>query len=156
MGFHVGHSGTKILTAIGQFIAAGVLQGLVTNTTQWAYRVPFAVQWAWPLPLMILCFFCPESPWFLVRKDRLDDARRTLKRLGSPSEEATSGTVAMLLHTVKIENEVTQGSSYWDCFKGVDLRRTEICCVTFAGQVCYAVAPSSASAANQHLPASQV
>lgn len=28
----------------GQFISAGVLKGLVNNTTQWAYRVPFAVQ----------------------------------------------------------------------------------------------------------------
>lgn len=28
----------------GQFISAGVLKGLVNNSTQWAYRVPFAVQ----------------------------------------------------------------------------------------------------------------
>jgi hypothetical protein len=27
------------------------------------------------------------------------------------------------------------GSSYIDCFRGIDLRRTEIVCMTFAGQV---------------------
>jgi MFS transporter, SP family, general alpha glucoside:H+ symporter len=39
----------------------------------------------------------------------------------------------MLVHTIKIENEVTAGATYWDCFNGVYLRRTEIRCVTFAG-----------------------
>ena len=112
-----------------------MLKGLVDNTTQWGYRIPFAIQWAWPGPLMIIILFAPESPWFLVRNDRIDDAKKMLKRLGKVSEEETSGTLAMMLHTVKIENEVTSGSNYWDCFKGVDLRRTEIACVAFAGQI---------------------
>jgi SP family general alpha glucoside:H+ symporter-like MFS transporter len=55
-----------------------------------------------------------------------------LKRLGTPEEEA-NGYLAMIVHTVKLENQVTAGTTYWDCFKGIDLRRTEICCVTFAG-----------------------
>ena len=121
--------------AMGQFIASGVLKGLVTNPTQWGYRIPFAVQWIWPVPLMVIIIFAPESPWFFVRQDRLDDARRMINRLGSVTEEEASGTLAMMVHTVKIENEVTAGSQYWDCFRGVDLRRTEIACVTFAGQI---------------------
>lgn len=120
---------------MGQFIAAGVLQGCIKIDSQWAYRIPFAVQWAWPAPLMVLVFFCPESPWYLVRTDRLEQAKRTLKRLSDSSEREINGTVAMLVHTVKIENEVTKGTGYWDCLKGVDLRRTEVCCLTFAGQV---------------------
>lgn len=28
--------------AIGQFIAAGVLNGLITLDSEWAYRIPFA------------------------------------------------------------------------------------------------------------------
>jgi len=43
--------------------------------------------------------------------------------------------LAMLVHTTKIEAEIEEGTTFLDCFKGVDLRRTEICCVTFAGQV---------------------
>ncbi len=120
---------------IGQFIAAGVLQGCIKIDSQWAYRIPFAVQWTWPVPLMCLCFFAPESPWFLCRKDRFEEAKRVLKRIGTPTEQEVNGTVAMIVHTVKIENEVTKGTSYWDCFTGVDLRRTEVCCITFAGQV---------------------
>lgn len=58
-----------------------------------------------------------------------------IKRLGSVTEQEASGSLAMMVHTVKIENEVTRGSNYWDCFRGVDLRRTEIAFVAFAGQI---------------------
>ncbi|KOS22528.1 Maltose permease MAL31 [Escovopsis weberi] len=122
--------------AIGQFIAAGVLEGLVSRQDQWAYRIPFAVQWAWPLPLMIVCYFAPESPWYLVRKDRLDDARHSLGRLGgAKTADQISGQLAMMVHTVKIESQVTEDTTYLECFRGADLRRTEICCVSFFGQI---------------------
>lgn len=57
--------------AIGQLIASGVLYGLVDRPDQWSYRIPFALQWIWPLPLMVICWVAPESPWYLVRRDRL-------------------------------------------------------------------------------------
>ena len=121
--------------AIGQFIAAGVLDGLIDNKTKWGYRIPFAVQWAWPVPLMVVCFFAPESPWYLVRTDRLEEAKRTLHRLSNKSSDETDGTLAQMIHTVKIENSIESGSSWFDCFTGPDLRRTEIVCCAFAGQV---------------------
>lgn len=123
--------------AIGQFIAAGVLEGLIHRTDQWTYRIPFALQWMWPAPLMVVCFFAPESPWYLVRNDRLDDARHSLVRLSSSSkpQDQINGQLAMIVHTTKIETELETGHTYWDCFKGVDLRRTEIVCMTFAGQI---------------------
>lgn len=122
--------------AIGQFIAAGVLKGCLSIPNEWAYRIPYALQWIWPLPIMVLCWFAPESPWYLVRQDRLEDASRSIRRLGSnKTAEQVNGTLAFLVHTTKLEAEMEAGTSYWDCFKGVDLRRTEICCITFAGQV---------------------
>jgi SP family general alpha glucoside:H+ symporter-like MFS transporter len=36
---------TNMCFIIGQLIAAGVLDGLVSNPTQWGYRIPFAIQW---------------------------------------------------------------------------------------------------------------
>ena len=120
---------------MGQFIAAGVVEGLITNTTQWAYSIPFAVQWAWPVPLMVVCYLAPESPWWCVRYDRLEEAKRMIRRLSNKTEEEVNGTLAMMVHTVKIENEVSKGTSYIDCFRGIDLQRTEIVCLTFAGQV---------------------
>jgi SP family general alpha glucoside:H+ symporter-like MFS transporter len=122
--------------AIGQFIAAGVLEGLINRPDQWSYRIPFALQWIWPVPLMIGCFYMPESPWYLVRNDRLEEAKHSIKRLSNDkTEEKLAGQLAMLVHTAKIEAEIVSGVSYLDCFTGIDLRRTEIACITFAGQI---------------------
>ena len=40
----------------------------------------------------------------------------------------------MMIHTNEIEKEIQQGTSYSDCFKGVDARRTEIVSVTWVIQ----------------------
>jgi hypothetical protein len=31
----------------GQLIAIGVLRGLLGRTDQWAWRIPYAIQWVW-------------------------------------------------------------------------------------------------------------
>ncbi|KAI8217949.1 Maltose permease [Colletotrichum sp. SAR 10_77] len=122
--------------ATGQLIAAGVLRGCLSIEGEMAYRIPFAIQWLWPIPLMVISYLAPESPWFLVRKDRLDEARRSIERLsGDKTQDQINAQLAMMVHTTKVEAGVTSGVSYKDCFKGVDLRRTEICCIAFAGQV---------------------
>lgn len=38
---------------IGQFIAAGVLRGILSREGQWAWRIPYALQWMWPVPIII-------------------------------------------------------------------------------------------------------
>jgi SP family general alpha glucoside:H+ symporter-like MFS transporter len=122
---------------IGQLIATGVLRALLQRTDQWAYRIPFALQWIWPVPLIVGIAFAPESPWWLVRKGRIDDAKRALLRLTSPESDPDfdpDQTVAMMVHTDALDRELTAGTSYWDCFRGIDLRRTEITCVTWAIQ----------------------
>jgi len=43
-------------------------------------------------------------------------------------------TIDMMRHTTALENEITSGASYLDCFKGTDLRRTEIVCMVWAIQ----------------------
>jgi len=119
---------------IGQLIAAGILKGFVNNSTQWAYRVPYAIQWVWPLPIATIAFFAPESPWWLVRHGKLDQARAALLKLTSAKANANfnvEDTLAMMIHTNELEIQQTAGTSYIDCFKGVDLRRTEVTCITW-------------------------
>lgn len=45
---------------IGGFISTGVLRGTVNRADQWAYRIPFALQWIWPVPIIISVSFAPE------------------------------------------------------------------------------------------------
>jgi MFS transporter, SP family, general alpha glucoside:H+ symporter len=44
-------------------------------------------------------------------------------------------TLANIVYTNNLEEELSVGTSYWDCFTGFERRRTEIACVCFAGQV---------------------
>ncbi|KAJ5972418.1 Major facilitator superfamily domain general substrate transporter [Penicillium vulpinum] len=119
----------------GQLIASGVLKGLVEHTDQWAYRIPFAIQWVWPVPIFIGVYLAPESPWWLVRKDRREDAIKAVKRLtrADPNFSAEE-TVSMIVYTNAMEQQTENGASYMDCFKGTDLRRTEIACCVWAVQ----------------------
>jgi SP family general alpha glucoside:H+ symporter-like MFS transporter len=121
----------------GQFIASGVLKGISERPDQWAYRIPYAIQWVYPIPLIIGIAFAPESPWWLVRKERYEDAKKMVLRLASPEKNPdfnADETIAMYKHTNEMEKAISNGTSYWDCFKGTDLRRTEIAAMTWFTQ----------------------
>lgn len=122
---------------LGQTIGIGVIKSMLGRTDQWAYRIPYALQWMWPVPLLVGIACAPESPWWLVRKGRVEEAKKSLLRLTSTNRETdfdADETVAMMVHTTKLEEKITKGASYLDCFKGTDLRRTEIICMVWAIQ----------------------
>jgi SP family general alpha glucoside:H+ symporter-like MFS transporter len=73
----------------------------------------------------------PTRRW-LVRHGRIDEAKKSLLRLTSARATAdfdADETVALMQHTIRLENEVTAGSTYAECFRGVNRRRTEISCM---------------------------
>ncbi|KAF4978362.1 hypothetical protein FZEAL_5237, partial [Fusarium zealandicum] len=120
--------------AMGQFLSAGVLKGMLANTTEWSWRVPIAIQWMWPLPIILAVTFAPESPWWLAKQGRFAEAETSLLRLSTRSREDCRKTVSQMRHTIQLESGIQSDSSYIDCFRGANLRRTEICMVVFAGQ----------------------
>ncbi|KAK1715001.1 hypothetical protein CaCOL14_006133 [Colletotrichum acutatum] len=113
---------------IGQFFSAAVNKGSYHHQDEWAYRIPFGVQWVWPIPILIGLFFAPESPWWYVRHNDKPAAKRALLRLTSRNQPNFNPdeTIAMIEHTNELEKRAKEGVTYADCFKGVDLRRTEI------------------------------
>ncbi|KAG0645618.1 Maltose transport 3 [Hyphodiscus hymeniophilus] len=122
---------------LGQVIGIGVIKSMLGRTDEWAYRIPYALQWMWPVPLFIGVLLAPESPWWLVRKGRTEDAKKALLRLTSLNRETdfdADETIAMMVHTTALEEKITKGASYLDCFKGTDRRRTEIVCMVWAIQ----------------------
>ncbi|KAM0749421.1 general substrate transporter [Meredithblackwellia eburnea MCA 4105] len=113
----------------GQFICSGVNYVYRNNTTEWAYRIPFVVQFIWPAPLFFILLFSPESPWFLVRNGRYSEAEKVIDRIKPPGTKTTAETLSYMIRTCRIEAEQNSGVSWKDCFKGTDRRRTMI--VTF-------------------------
>ena len=106
------------------------------GTSQWAFRIPYACQWVWPIPLLVAMYLAPESPWWLVRHGEVAEAERNAARLSSPEQRhRVKEMVAMMIRTDNLEQEEGQDSGSWlDIFKGVDLRRTEITCMAWACQ----------------------
>ncbi len=86
-----------------------------------------------PTPLAILMFCAPESPWWLVRKGRLEQAKKSVERLGRKSQLNSGETVAMMRRVIELE-ESKKEPSYWEMFKGTDTYRTLIVCGVYASQ----------------------
>lgn len=83
---------------------------------------------------MILIFLAPESPWWLIRRGRKEEALRSIKRLGSKTEDESLQSLAMMERTVEIEAQAGGSPSLLDLVKGTDLRRTIITCLVYASQ----------------------
>lgn len=78
-------------------------------------------------------FFAPESPYWLVRKGKLEQAAKSVKRLGRASGGQVTETVAMIRRVIELEKSAKR-PSYVELFKGTDLRRTLIVCFVYAAQ----------------------
>lgn len=118
---------------IGQLISSGVLRSLLHRTDQWSYRIPYALQWMWPVPLIVAIAFAPESPWWYIRRGDKKGAKSALRSLTArKTDDAVDldAAVEVMVYTNQLEQKVVKGASYIDCFKGHNLRRTEICCFT--------------------------
>jgi SP family general alpha glucoside:H+ symporter-like MFS transporter len=96
-------------------------------------RIPIAIQWMFPTPLAILIFMAPESPWWLVRKGRLEEAEHAIGRLGRRSRLNLSEAVSMMRRTIELEKSVKE-PNHLELFKGTDLYRTLIVCGVYAAQ----------------------
>lgn len=119
---------------IGQLLGNAVCAGTSKLSNHWAYSIPFALQWFWCLVILLGLAWVPESPWWLVRKGQLDEAEMVLRRLASDKVDVGK-TLTVIVETDRLEQELEMGSTYWDCFRGVNLRRTEISMGVYCTQV---------------------
>lgn len=76
--------------------------------------------------------FAPESPWWLVRKDKIEAALNAYSRL-FPHETDVPGKIAIIQQLVEVEAQEQKGT-WIDCFRGTDLLRTGISTGVFACQ----------------------
>ncbi|KFY32056.1 hypothetical protein V493_00555 [Pseudogymnoascus sp. VKM F-4281 (FW-2241)] len=122
----------------GILLSSGVVRAVAAVEGDLAWRLPFALQWVWPIPLMIGAYLAPESPWNSVRRGNIDEARKSLMRLrkdSSDREREVTAALAYIRHTTALEKAETGDASFWECFQGTNLRRTEINCVVWAAQI---------------------
>lgn len=96
--------------------------------------MPIALQWMFPTPLAILMFIAPESPWWLVRKGRLAEAEKAVRRLGRQGQiDNPADKVSMMQRTIELEKTIKKPNLV-ELWKGTDLYRTLIVCGVYASQ----------------------
>ncbi len=69
------------------------------------------------------------GPWWLVRKGRMEEAERVVKKIARPgfyAENEAAGFVAFIEHTDALQRVEANAGSWKEMFMGVNRRRTEI------------------------------
>ena len=113
----------------GILLSSGVVRAVAGIDGNLGWRLPFALQFVWPLPLAIGAYFAPESPWNAVRRGKFEEARASLMRLRQDTpekEREVESSLAYIKYTTELEKAETANASFLECFKGTNLRRTEI------------------------------
>ncbi|KAI0908077.1 general substrate transporter [Ustulina deusta] len=123
----------QMFWAVGSIIVGAVTYVYNPVLNDSAFKIPIALQWIFPTPLAILIFFAPESPWWLVRKGRLEEAAHSVGRLGRRSKLNVGEAVAMMRRVVELEKSEKE-PNHVELFKGTDLYRTLIVCGVYAAQ----------------------
>ena len=84
-----------------------------------SYRIPIAVQFAWSLILIIGMFILPETPRYLIKSNKPEEAARSLSRLRRLPVGHESLVDELAEISANHEYELSLGkATYMDCVKG--------------------------------------
>ncbi|KAI0342860.1 general substrate transporter [Trametopsis cervina] len=90
------------------------------NDSGWSWRVPTAVQMLAPFFQMILIWFIPESPRFLVSQGRESEASRILARFHANGADERDPLImfemAQIRHALKVEKEAARDTRWITLF----------------------------------------
>jgi MFS family permease len=110
----------------GQLLSAVVVLGVDPVEGKRAYELAIISMWPFSAIPIIVSLIIPESPVHHVRKGKLDLAAKAQARL-STAQDNIPGRIEEI--QVILQHEADQAASdartsYWECFKGTDRRRT--------------------------------
>jgi hypothetical protein len=110
---------------IGAIIAAGIAIRTTEIAGDWSWRVPSLMQMCPSLLQIVFVYFLPESPRWLVSKDRDDEAFAVLTKYhaeGDATSILVQAEMAQIRSTIKIEMEHSK-QSWLDMFRTKGMRR---------------------------------
>ncbi|KAJ6007288.1 Major facilitator-type transporter ecdD [Penicillium herquei] len=109
----------QFAVTIGLLAASGATQGTSGRNDSGSYRIPIGIQLAWALILALGLFFLPESPRYLVKVERIEDAAASLARVrGAPADSPLiQAELAEIKANWEYESQLTK-TTWADCFKG--------------------------------------
>lgn len=109
---------------IGLLLAAIVNNATSNRNDSGSYRIPIAIQLLWSLILFVGMLILPETPRYLIKRDKAEKAAKALSYLRRlPTDhEAIAAELAEVQASHEIEMSVGKGT-YLDCFRPPILKR---------------------------------
>lgn len=91
----------------GQLIASGVMKAAETQyaTSPLGYKLSYVLQWIWPVSVIIGIHLAPESPWLLVRKGKMEQARKSPEKVLSLPESEKKDVADMMIKRIRMTIE---------------------------------------------------
>lgn len=105
---------------IGLLLSAVINNATHNRDDSGAYRIPIGIQFLWSLLLIAGMLILPETPRFLIKRGKSDEALRALSKLrGLPSDHAQLVQEHALIKAAHDEDtQYGEKGSYLGCFKG--------------------------------------
>lgn len=114
----------QLSITIGLLIAAIVNNATANRNDTGSYRIPIAVQFAWAIILIGGMVLLPETPRYLIKRGRNDQAAKSLSRLRRLDVDHPALIEELAEIKANHEYEMTLGQSSWiECFKQPLLKR---------------------------------
>jgi len=114
----------NILSLCSGVVGTIVVYGTHGIKGKLSYMIPLAIQCVLPVILIPLTVFLPESPQWLVAKQRMDEARRNLRRLRGFSDAQVDQELRIMKLCEENERQLTANVRFWEIFNRQNLKRT--------------------------------
>ncbi|KAL1954615.1 hypothetical protein VTO42DRAFT_910 [Malbranchea cinnamomea] len=113
---------------VGAVIAAGITLRTLPIENDWSWRLPSILQIAPSLFQVAFVFFIPESPRWLISKDRADEALAILIKYHAEGDETAGlphAEFAQIKKALEVENE-TRKRGWIELFQTPGMRRRSL------------------------------
>lgn len=105
----------QLVLSISQIIAAAINRGTEGIDTTVAYRVPMGVQLIFPLIVLAFLWWIPESPRWLMRRNKKEAARKSLESVNQDDKAyVVENDLQALQSDLDDEAMISQKSSWKD------------------------------------------
>ncbi|OQU97536.1 hypothetical protein CLAIMM_03458 [Cladophialophora immunda] len=128
--------GAMVVTYVFSHVFGSFICTLISNRTKTypgnhSWQDPVLSCFAFPAFTLLFCWLIPESPRWLIRKNKKAKAVKWLRKLHGSTEGYDAETEADLLHAA-ITTESELRGTWLDLFRGTNARRTMIAVVSGA------------------------
>jgi sugar porter (SP) family MFS transporter len=120
----------QLAITIGLLLAAVVNNATKDLQDTGSYRIPIAVQFAWAIILITGMLILPETPRYLIKRDKFDEAAKSLARLRRLDMSHPSLVQELAEIQANHEYELSLGrATYYEIFRGPLQKRLATGCL---------------------------